>query len=945
MKRFILLAVAALAFVGCNKMFEDEGNSRLTPADLPTLTAGFEDADTRTYVKDNIYLRWHEDDQISAFYGSTLNSLYQFMGDTGANSGTFTPVASGNLSTGNTLDRIYAVYPYDAEATISDLGVISYSIPATQTYAESSFGKGSNTMVAVTENIEDTFLSFKNIGGYLKIKLYGKGRVKSIELRGNNGEKIAGKATITATYGATPMVVMADDASDAITLDCGAGVELSAEAENPTEFWIVVPPTTFEGGITVTVTNTEGGFIEKSTKNTVTIERNIIQPMAAVEVLEFEIAKPANNEIWYTSTDGEVVAPYNSGAFGVNITSNTYTDGKGVITFDGDVTTIGDFAFGDCTSLTSITIPDSVKTIGYAAFQSCGSLTSVTIPDSVTTIGVSAFCICYSLTSVTIPDSVNTIGEEAFYCCFNLKEFKGKFASDDGRCLIVDGVLNSFAIGCGDTEYTIPDSVTTIGGYVFYSCDSLTSVTIPDSVKTIGNGAFGYCTSLESVTIGDSVTTIGDFAFGCCHLLTNLTIGESVTTIGDSAFAQCISLTSVTIPDSVNTIGGSAFSQCVNLKEFKGKFATDDGRCLIVDGVLNSFAIGCGDTEYTIPDSVNTIGHTAFGECTSLTSITIPDSVKTIEGWAFGYCTSLESVTIPDSVTTIGNYAFVQCYSLTSVTIPDSVKTIGGSAFHSCNNLTSVYCKATTPPSLGDYEVFAFNADNRKIIVPSESLSAYRGTVGWSLYADDIVSEDWGSLDTPNVEISNQNDTTITLSWDTIDGASKYTLSIEGSIYGPYTTTATSYTFELPDAGSYSISVQAFDDEGNASYPVSIEFVMGNPNSANWFTQKLMTTAEIEKYGMDPSTTIAFTWKGKNIVDFRYYANVTSYITGFDDSVIIQNMHSANVYLEDINSDEGCPICYVDLSPNTSYTIFAYAVNNKGAKLFVREERTTAASL
>ncbi|MBE6175560.1 MAG: leucine-rich repeat domain-containing protein [Rikenellaceae bacterium] len=415
--------------------------------------------------------------------------------------------------------------------------------------------------------------------------------------------------------------------------------------------------------------------------------------------------------------------------------------------------------------------------------------------------------------------------------------------------------------------------------------------------------------------------------------------------MGDSAFAQCISLTSVTIPDSVNTIGGSAFSQCVNLKEFKGKFATDDGRCLIVDGVLNSFAIGCGDTEYTIPDSVNTIGHTAFGECTSLTSITIPDSVKTIEGWAFGYCTSLESVTIPDRVTTIGNYAFVQCYSLTSVTIPDSVKTIGGSAFHSCNNLTSVYCKATTPPSLGDYEVFAFNSDNRKIIVPSESLSAYRGAVGWSHYADDIVSEDWGNLDTPNVVISDQNDTTITLSWDAIEGASEYTLSIEGSIYGPYTTTETSYTFELPDAGSYSISVQAFDDEDNASYPVSIEFVMGDPNLADWFTQKLMTTAEIEEHGMDPSTIIAFTWKGKNIVDFRYYANVTSNITGIDDSVIIQNMHSFNDYLAHINSAEGLTSYFSGLYPNTSYTIFAYAVNDKGAKLLVREERTTAASL
>ncbi|MBQ2992546.1 MAG: leucine-rich repeat domain-containing protein, partial [Alistipes sp.] len=128
---------------------------------------------------------------------------------------------------------------------------------------------------------------------------------------------------------------------------------------------------------------------------------------------------PATNQIWYTSSDGNVVEPYsgdyNSNAtamqtFGANITSNTYENGVGVITFDGDVTTIGGGAFRDCDALTSITIPDSVTTIGEGAFNSCDALTSVTIPDSVTTIGEGAFNSCDALTSVTIPDSVTTIG-------------------------------------------------------------------------------------------------------------------------------------------------------------------------------------------------------------------------------------------------------------------------------------------------------------------------------------------------------------------------------------------------------------------------------------------------------------------------------------------------------------------------------------------------------
>ena len=274
-------------------------------------------------------------------------------------------------------------------------------------------------------------------------------------------------------YGETPQLSMATGSVGSITLDCGSGVMLSTDAENPTEFWFVVPPTTFTDGITIVATDSYDAVFVKSTSNKVVVSRNEIQPMAAVEVESEEVAKPANNEIWYTAT--EKVEPYKDNVFGTVYISNTYdsTSKRGVLTFKGDVTTIGDYAFVSCDSLTSVTIPDSVTTIGSGAFAGGDSL----------------------------------------------KEFKGKFAADNGRCLIVDGVLNSFANGCGATEYTTPNSVTTIGDSAFRSCDSLTSVTIPDSVTTIGNYAFKYCDSLTSVTIGDSVTTIGYEAFYCCSKL------------------------------------------------------------------------------------------------------------------------------------------------------------------------------------------------------------------------------------------------------------------------------------------------------------------------------------------------------------------------------------------------------------------------------------------
>jgi uncharacterized repeat protein (TIGR02543 family) len=407
------------------------------------------------------------------------------------------------------------------------------------------------------------------------------------------------------------------------------------------------------------------------------------------------------------------------------------------IVIPNGVTSIGVYALSGASSLTSIVIPDSVTSIGAYAFAGTSSLTSIVIPNGVTSIGASAFWGASSLTSIVIPNSVTSIADSAFSGASSLTSINVE--SGNSHFSSVDGVLYNktqttlirYPEGITAVTFSIPNSVTSIEGFAFEGSSSLRSIVIPNSVTNIGYLAFEGVSNLRSINVesgnshfssvdgvlyNDTQSTLIKYPEGKSAI--TYTIPSSVTSVLQYAFSGARSLISIVIPHSVSYIDPWAFYGAtgliiINVESGNSNYSS-------VDGVLYNktqttiikYPNGNSAVNFTIPDSVTSIGDYAFYQAINLTNIMIPNSVTSIGNYAFFGASNLSSIEIPNSVTSIGYFAFSRASSLTSIVIPNSVINIGFSAFKETGNLT-IYAEATSKPSEW---ISSWNPDNRPIV-------------------------------------------------------------------------------------------------------------------------------------------------------------------------------------------------------------------------------------
>ena len=351
----------------------------------------------------------------------------------------------------------------------------------------------------------------------------------------------------------------------------------------------------------------------------------------------------------------------------------------------------------------SYTIPYTVTSLDYYAFHNCSKLEEVILPAALKGLDMGTFNYCSSLKKMHIPNLVG-ISNNPFLGCTSLTEFS--VDSYNKNVSVIDGVLfnkdktelKAFP-GGRSGSYTIPSSVTGIGYQAFLECENIEELTLSSKLTSISSETFKSCKSLRKINIPNGLTNIGDKAFMYCTSLESVTLPDSLTSLYSNAFDYCTSLASIHIGSGLQSSdewysSPVRFGYCPNLEEVT--VSSSNQYYSSIDGVLynkeQTSLLCCPNKkvdDFYYPETIASIGDSAFYGCDRLESISLPSLITSIGVRAFEGCTSLTSIDIPSTLTTIGEYAFYNCSSLEEISFA-SVTSLGRGVLSGCTSIKSV---------------------------------------------------------------------------------------------------------------------------------------------------------------------------------------------------------------------------------------------------------------
>lgn len=432
----------------------------------------------------------------------------------------------------------------------------------------------------------------------------------------------------------------------------------------------------------------------------------------------------------YTGTDTTVSIPATIDGYSVTEIARAAFSGNSTIktlVIPDTVTTISANAFYGCSNLEQVHFGIGVKTIGDSAFSNCLKLKHLRMPNTLESIGESAFAYNSALQTIDLPDSFQTLSRYAFRDCIALTGFTAPrgLSSAEG----------STFTGCTSlTDLVLPEGMQTVPDYAFSFTPALKRITWPSTLTKIGVQAFAVCNQLETLTLPEGLKEIDAQAFSECPALTSVTLPETIESLGAGAFSSCTALPSIYLPDSLKRMGNWVFASCTSLAEVNypmGLLEADFGifeNCPLLkeftvpEGVTalpRSLFASCDFEKIHLPNSLQTIGDSAFSNCQNLTEIVLPSGVQSIGDSCFYGCENLETVRFPDQLQHIGDSAFQDCSLLQAADLKDNVTSIGSRAFENCTALS----RFTYPKQLAETGQGVFqNCENLKTLVVPEGV-------------------------------------------------------------------------------------------------------------------------------------------------------------------------------------------------------------------------------